>query len=301
MASRLAILIALILPAAASAPPLKVVTTTTDLEALTKTVAGPLAEVSAIAKGTQDPHQIEAKPSFMVRLRDADLVLAHGLELESAWIAPLIQGARNPKIAVGSNGYFELGEKLTPIGVPNGPVSRAQGDVHPGGNPHFHLDPLRLGLAAVLVADRLGELDPANRATYAKNAKAYQEKLKQKAKDWKARLTKTHVTQTVTYHKTLDYFFDFFGIQNPIQLEPRPGIPPTAAHLLNVIEIMRKQKIKLVLIENYFAEKAGDKVKNEVKDSRILAVPVSVGGAPGIASGEDLIERLVKTIEDNSK
>lgn len=279
---------------------LKVVATTSDMEALVKAVGGDNLEISSIAKGTQDPHQIEAKPSYMVKMRAADLVVAQGLELESAWIKPLIQGARNPKIAVGTKGFLELGEKLNPIGVPQGEVSRAQGDVHPGGNPHFQLDPLRLGDAALVVAERLGELDSGNRDIYKKNATEFRQRLKDKNKEWKGRIEKTKVKAVISYHKTLDYFFDRFEIKNPLQLEPRPGIPPTASHLLQVIALMKKDDIRLVLIENYFDEKAGDKVKNEVKGSRILLVPVSVGGEPELKTNEAVIENLVKKLEDSS-
>jgi zinc/manganese transport system substrate-binding protein len=279
---------------------LNIVTTTADLEAVVNAVSGGKAQVSAIAKGTQDPHQIEAKPSFMVKMRGADLVIAQGLELETAWIVPLIQGGRNPKISVGTNGFLELGDKIDPIEIPKGNVSRAEGDVHPGGNPHFTLDPIRLGDAAVIIAGRMGDLDPSNRALFKKNAETFQQHLKDKNKEWKTRLEKTGIKSAVTYHKTLSYFLDRYGIKNPIQLEPRPGIPPTAAHLLDVIELMKKDSIRLVLIENFFDSKAGDKVKQEVPQAKVAVVPVSVGGEPEIKTNEQLIERIVKTIEENS-
>lgn len=279
---------------------LSIVTTTTDLEALVNAISGGKAQVVSIAKGTQDAHQIEAKPSFMVKMRNADLVITQGLELESAWIVPLIRGGRNPKISVGTKGFLELGDKLSPLEIPKGNVSRAEGDVHPGGNPHFQLDPIRLGEAAVIVADRMGELDPANRALYKRNAESYQQHLKDKNKEWKARIEKTKIKEVVTYHKTFSYFLDRYGIKNPIQLEPRPGIPPTASHLLEVIDLMKKNDIRLVLIENLYDEKAGDKVKNDIQNARIALVPVSVGGEPEIKTNEQLIERVVKTIEENS-
>jgi zinc/manganese transport system substrate-binding protein len=279
---------------------LNIVTTTADLEAVVSAIGGGKAQVTAIAKGTQDPHQIEAKPSFMVKMRSADLVIAQGLELETAWIVPLIQGGRNPKISVGTKGFLELGDKIDPIEVPKGNVSRAEGDVHPGGNPHFTLDPIRLGDAAVIIAERMGDLDPSNRALFKKNAETFQQHLKDKNKEWKARLEKTGIKSVVTYHKTLSYFLDRYGIKNPIQLEPRPGIPPTAAHLLEVIELMKKDGIRLVLIENFFDSKAGDKVMQEVPKAKVAVVPVSVGGEPEIKTNEQLIERIVKTIEENS-
>ncbi len=279
---------------------LKVVTTTADLEALVTAVAGGKVKIDAIARGTQDPHSIEAKPSFMVKMRNADLVIAHGLELEAAWVVPLIQGSRNPKLAVGGKGFLELGDKLDPIEIPKGGVTRAEGDVHPGGNPHFTLDPLRLGKAAGLVAERLGELDTANRELFKKNAAVFHNRLAEKTKDWKTRLEKTKIKQIVTYHKTLNYFLDRFGIQNPIQLEPRPGIPPTAAHLMEVVETMKKNQVRLVLVENLYDAKAGEKVIGDVPGAKVARVPVSVGGEPEIKTNEQLLEKLVKTIEENS-
>lgn len=279
---------------------LNVVTTTTDLEAIVKNIGAGKVDVISIAKGTQDPHQIEAKPSYMIKMRDSDLVIAHGLELESAWIVPLIQGARNPKIAVGGNGYLEIGDKINPIEIPGASATRAQGDVHPGGNPHFTVDPIRVGQAAVIIAERMGDLDPANKDLYKKSAEAMKKSLEEKTKEWKARIEKTKVKSIVTYHKTLNYFFDRFGIDNPIQLEPRPGIPPTAAHLLEVVETMKKKSIHLILIENLYEPTAGEKIQHEFHDAKIVRVPAYVGGEPDITSNAQLIERLVKAIEENS-
>jgi zinc/manganese transport system substrate-binding protein len=276
---------------------LTVVTTTADLAALATAVGGNEATVSAVAKGTQDPHEIEAKPSFMVQVRKADLVVAQGLELETAWIIPLIKGSRNPSVNPGSKGFLELGSELDPIEKATGAVSRAEGDVHPGGNPHFQVDPIRMGRAAILVADRMSELDSAHADLFRKNALAYQKHLEEKAKDWQTRLTKTGIKDVVTYHKTLSYFFDRFGIKNTFQLEPKPGIPPTASHIMEVIEGMKSRKIRLVLIENFFNSAAGDKIKLSVPDATVERIPVSVGGEPAITTTEELIERLVKAIE----
>ncbi len=284
----------------AAAAKTKVVTTTTDLEALVKVVGGDKVLVLALAKGTQDPHQIEAKPSYMVKMRDADLVLAQGLELEAAWIVPLIQGARNPKVAIGSSRFIELAEKLDPIDVPEGQVSRAQGDVHPGGNPHFQTDPIRLGRAAVLIAEKLGEIDGANRALFKANAERYQKFLNEKSSEWSKRIAATKVTKIVTFHKSLAYFFARYGLTSPIQLEPRPGIPPTASHLLQVIELMKKQNVHLILTENYYDDKAAEKISKEVPGIHTALVPVSVGGEKNIETGEQLIERIVKIIEGSA-
>ena len=295
---RLGLLLFLSLLVTAADAKLNVVTTTTDLESLVKTIGGEGVIVFAVAKGTQDPHQIEAKPSFMIRFRDADLTLSQGLELESAWLLPLIQGSRNPKVKPGSRGFLELGPALNPIEIPADNATRADGDVHPGGNPHFQLDPLRLGQAAVLIAERMGELDTDHKDLYLKNALDFKKHMEEKTKEWKKRLEKTKIKEVVTYHKTFSYFLDRFGIQSPLQLEPKPGIPPTASHLISVIDDIKKRKIKLVLIENFYEDSVGEKIKTQVADIKINRVPVSVGGEPEIKNNEQLFEKLVRSFED---
>jgi zinc/manganese transport system substrate-binding protein len=278
---------------------LQVATTTTDLAAIVKQVGRDQVDVFAIAKGTQDPHQIEAKPSFMVKLRSTDVVFAQGLELESAWINPLIQGSRNPKL-LAKGGVVELAADLDPIEIPKGDISRAEGDVHPGGNPHFQLDPIRLGKAALLIAHRLADLAPSERDFFLKNAESFQKQMQEKTKEWDARLKKTGVKEIVTYHKNFSYFCDRFGIQCSIQLEPKPGIPPTTSHLLSVIDQMKKGKIHLVLIENLYEDTVGQKLKQDIPGAVVERVPVSVEGEPGISTNEQLIERIVKVIEAGS-
>lgn len=277
----------------------QVATTTTDLAALVKQVGQNHVEVFSIAKGTQDPHQIEAKPSFMVKLRTADLVIAQGLELESAWIIPLIQGARNPKL-LAQGGLLELAAELNPIEIPKGNISRAEGDVHPGGNPHFQLDPIRLGEAAVLIAQRLGELDPSEKDFFLKNAEVFQKVMVNKNKEWQERIKKTGIIEIVTYHKTFSYFCDRFAIKCDVQLEPKPGIPPTASHILSVMEQMKKRKIRLVLIENLYEDSVGQKLKQEIPNVLVKRVPVAVDGEPGILTNEQLIEHLVKIFEEGN-
>lgn len=275
---------------------LEVATTTTDLAALVKEVGQDRVDVFAIAKGTQDPHQIEAKPSFMVKLRKVDLILAHGLDLETAWLQPLIQGARSPKLKE-SQALLELAASLDPLEVPKTVVSRAEGDVHPGGNPHFQLDPIRLGQAAVLIAERLGSLESSSKEFFLAKAHAFQKRMVEKNKEWQNRIQKTAVTEIVTYHKMFIYFCERYAIQCTLQLEPKPGIPPTASHLVNAIEQMKKRKIRMVWIENIFRDSVGEKIRQSLPEAKVFRVPVSVGGEPEILTSEQLIEKLVETLE----
>ncbi len=279
---------------------IQIATTTADLAAIVRKVGQNEVEVFSIAKGSQDPHQIEAKPSFMVKLRSVDLVFAQGLELEAAWITPLIQGSRNSKLNT-KNGLFELAGNLDPIDIPKGQVSRAEGDVHPGGNPHFQLDPVRIGRAAMLIANKLGELDPTHKSQFDKNAANFQDEMAKKAIAWQARIKSTGVSEIVTYHKTFAYFCERFNIKCNIQLEPKPGIPPTASHILSVLEQIKKRKIGLVLIENIYEDSVGQKLRADIPNLKIRTVPVSVEGEKGIDTNEDLIEKIVKSIEEKDR
>lgn len=276
---------------------LNVVTTVPDLRAITAEVGKDLISVDSIAKGTQDPHFIEAKPSFMVKVSRADLVVAIGMELEIGWLPSIVQGARNPKIAKGQAGYLEIGSLVEPLEVLQGTVTRAQGDIHPFGNPHIWLDPIRAGEIAVHIANKLAELDPEHASQFKSNAQALQARLKEKVKVWQVRVDRSQVKKIVTYHKTLTYFFDRFHLQNPVLLEPKPGIPPTSGHIIEVIENIKQQKIPLILVENFFDPSVTNRIKQDVPTIRTTSVAVSVDGAPGISTIDDLYESLVKAIE----
>lgn len=278
---------------------LKVVTTTTSLAQLVREVGQDQVQVFSLAKGTQDPHRLEPKPSFMVKMRDVDLVLSHGLELEKAWLEPLIMGARNTKLA-DKKRIYELGALLNPLEIPQGKVSRADGDVHPGGNPHFHLDPQRLVTAAFLIADRLSEIDPKNKELFQKGALNFKNKIEIKLDDWKKRIQKTGIKEIITYHKTFSYFCDQFKIKCVKQLEPKPGIPPSANHLLKLIDHIKTEKIKLVLIENLYEDQIGSKLKKSIPELHVESVPVYLEGEDQINNHEALFERLVSVLEKST-
>lgn len=291
----LVLLTTLVMPA--SWAKLNVLTTTSDLAALAKEVGGDDVSVESIAKGTQDQHFIEAKPSYMVKASKADLVVAIGLELEIGWLPSIVRGARNPKIIPGAPGYFEVGPTVNLLDKPTGEISRTMGDVHPDGNPHVALDPIRMGMMGIELAKKMASLDPAHATGYEARAKAFQKRMEDKTKLWKERIKKSGVKEVVTYHKTLTYFLDRFSIKNEVFLEPKPGIPPTATHLIEVVNLIKTRKIPLVLIENFFDLSAGKRIASEVKGVRVESVAVAVGGAPGITKLDDMYEALVKSLE----
>ncbi len=276
---------------------LNVVATTADIAALVKVVAGDTVNLSQIAKGSQDPHYIEAKPSYMVKMRDADLIVSNGLSLEIGWLPTLLKGARNPKISAASSGYMELGSLITPLDKPTVNVTRAMGDVHPEGNPHFMLDPVRLSELAVKIAEKLSELDSANKLIYAANAKLFQESVSKKMADWTMRIQKTEIKELVTYHPSLNYFLDRFGLKAPIYLEAKPGVPPSAQHVLSVINTMKKQNIKLILVDSFFDTKIAERIIKDVPKAKVISVGISVEAQPGLNKLEDVTEQLVKALE----
>lgn len=276
---------------------LKVVATTTDIGAIVRAVGGDAIDLSIIAKGSQDPHYIEAKPSYMVKLRDADLLVSNGLSLEIGWLPSLIRGARNPKVNPGSDGHLELGALIDPIEKPTTTLTRAMGDVHPDGNPHFTLDPIRDGDLALKVADKLSAMDPSQKAGFTSRAESYRSNLAKKTIDWQARLKATGIKEVVTYHPSLNYFLDRFQLNAPISLEAKPGVPPTTQHILDVIETVKRKKIKLILVDNFFDTKIADRVAKEAPGTRVESIGNAVDSAPGLNTTEDVLEALVKAFE----
>lgn len=276
---------------------LNVVATTADIAALVKVVGADKINLSQIAKGSQDPHYIEAKPSFMVKMRDADLVIANGLSLEVGWLPTLIKGARNPNISPNSKGNLELGSLISPLEKPTGPITRAMGDVHPEGNPHYMLDPQRTGDLAVKIADKLSELDSSNKDFYQANSKKYQEAMAKKVGEWTARLKVSGVKTVITYHPSMNYFMDRFAIKVAAHLEAKPGIPPSAQHILSVIDTMKKENIRLILVDSFFDTKIAERIAKEVPNSKVVTVGIAVDSLPELNTLQDVTEQIVKAIE----
>jgi ABC-type Zn uptake system ZnuABC Zn-binding protein ZnuA len=275
---------------------LNIVTTTTDIAAITKAVAGDLADVQSITKGNQDPHFIQAKPSHMVKLNRADLLIYQGLELEVGWLPSLIKGARNPKILPNAPGHLDLSSVIKPIEVHQGEVDRSMGDVHPLGNPHYTLDPKNGFLMAMAIADILGKLDPRNEATYQGNMFRFTSELRKKIEEWSVRLNNIQNKKVVTYHQTWNYLLQQFGIEQVAVVELIPGVPPTPKHLLDLAEIMKKQRVRTILHANFYEAKFS-KLLAEKTSARVFGLPASVGGTPEAKDYIALFEVLVTQLE----
>ena len=286
----------LLLPLYQALASLKIVTTTTTLQSIVEQVVGDKAVVSALTKGTQDPHFLEPKPSYVLQLRDADLLISVGLDLEVGWLPELLRTARNPKIQPGQSGFFEAGVHVTPLEVTTGKADRSQGDVHPKGNPHFHLDPLQIKAILKPLVQSLSKLDVENAAAYAKQAEAFAETLNEKLKKWKQRVRDSNVSTVITYHRTLNYFFNRFDLFLVGEIEPKPGVPPSPRHVIELIKAMKAKTVKCILNENYFERAAADRLAQKT-GAFVQVVPVEVAGQTEVRSYFDLIESIVLAIE----
>jgi zinc/manganese transport system substrate-binding protein len=268
---------------------LNILTTTTDLKSLVQTIGGDKVDVDSICKGTQDPHYLEAKPSYSLKANRADLMISIGLDLEIGWLPLIIAGARNPDIV---NHHLVVGNYVETLEKPTGAVSRSMGDVHPLGNPHILLDPLNAVKIAEKIKDKLIVMDKDNEATYSKNFTDFSNLITEKMKVWGKHSGK----KVITYHPTLSYFYKRFGITNVSILEPKPGIPPSASHILDVMKTAKEQNVQLAVVENFFDASVAERVAKDVPGMKVKSVAVSVDGADNIKTLIDLYDYLLKEI-----
>jgi len=256
---------------------LNVMTTTEDLAAIAREVGGDRITVEAMARGYQDPHFVEAKPSFILKLQKADLLIVVGRELEIGWLPPLIQQSRNGKIQVGADGYLDASLTAQILEIPSGTITRAMGDVHPLGNPHYWTDPENGKRIAKAIADKLSQFRPNDRGVFEQRLADFTSRLDAAEKRWLAMMAPYKGTKTVTYHRSFPNFAERFGLDIIGYVEPRPGIPPTPQHTLDLINEMKRQKVKLVLVEPYFDLKTPNSIGRET-GAQVLVMPPSVGG-----------------------
>jgi len=256
---------------------LNVVTATEDLASIAREVGGDRIEVEAIARGYQDPHFVEAKPSFILRLQRADLLVVVGRDLEIGWLPPLIQQSRNSKIQVGANGYLDASLRARILDIPQGQITRAMGDVHPLGNPHYWLDPENGKVIARAIFEKLAQLRPADRAFFEQRLNDFNGRIDAAEKRWLAMMAPYKGVKVATYHRSFPNFADRFGLDVMGYVEPRPGIPPSPQHTLDLINEMKQQNVKLVLVEPYFDLRTPNSV-GRATGAEVLVMPPSVGG-----------------------
>jgi ABC-type Zn uptake system ZnuABC Zn-binding protein ZnuA len=312
----------------AHADRLRIVTTTSDLAAIARAVAGDAADVRSVCTGREDPHFIAAKPSFIMQARDADLWIRIGLELEIGWEQPILDGSRNTRIRVGGKGHLDASEGLLLLDVPQTAVTRAMGDVHPMGNPHYWLDPLNARRIAGTIAARLAQLAPGHAAAFARNAAAFQQALDERmfgaelvkavgaealwaktqdgtmgtwlsdaanaarAGGWTKAMQPLRGQKIITYHRSWLYLANRFGMSVSGELEPKPGVPPTAAHLTELAENAKSDGVKIILQEPFYSTKAANQLA-ERSGALVVVVANSVGGQPEAGDYLTLLDLIV--------
>jgi len=278
LAAAFALFAALIIPAPSSAAgPLQVMTATSDIAALAQEIGGDKVTVESIARGYQDPHFVEAKPSFLLKLRKTDLLMVVGLELEIGWLPPLITQSTNPKIQVGGPGYFDASRFAQILEMPTGQVTRAEGDVHPLGNPHYWLDPQNGLRIAKGIQDKLSQMRPSDAAYFAQRYSAFEQHLKQADQKWLAEMKPYAGRKIVTYHRSWPNFAKHFNLNVIGYVEPRPGIPPSPQHTVELIKQMKSNNVKIIAVEPYFDLKTPNAIARETGGQVVVLIP-SVGG-----------------------
>ena len=267
---------------AAAKDKIRVVTTIPDLKALTEEVGGDLVDVESLARGTQNAHELEIRPSLMLKLRRADLLVENGLELD-AWAEVAVQGANNPKIVRGAPGRIDASRGIQVLDVPAARVDRSMGDVHPFGNPHYSLDPGQAPIVTQNIADGLARLVPEQRAVFEKNRAAFLSRLNEAMARWTRTLEPLRGAKVVVYHPQWSYILNRFGLVQAAALEDRPGIPASPAHLTRVIRQMKEERIKVLIVEPWNDVKLATRVADEA-GAKAVVLASMVGGVKGTDS-----------------
>ena len=310
---------------------LSVVTTTPDSKSIAEQIGGERVQVFSLAHGRQDPHFVEAKPSLMMKARRADLFIRIGLDLEIGYERLILEGSRNRKIRYGEPGHLDCSTGVMRLEIPTSKVDRAEGDIHPFGNPHYWLDPLNAAIMAKTIQERLSQIDPAHDLEYQENFKQFREKIygllygeklvreaggEQLARadrdgklweflearsgtgdleGWRGMLAPFRGRRIITYHRSWPYFLHRFELIEAETLEPKPGIPPSPGHILNVIKKMKDEKIDVVLMEVFYDEKPARLVAGKT-GARVVKVANSVGGTREAQDYFMLIDSIVRNL-----
>lgn len=283
-----------LLPALAHAK-LNVVATLPDLAAIAREIGGDRADVTCIGKPNENPHYVQAKPSFIVKLNKADVLIEHGLGLELAWLPALVDQARNANIRPGSPGRIVASAGVPLLDIPTEPVTRAMGDVHPGGNPHFMLDPRRGRIVAQTIGDGLMRVSPENAEVFRANLAGLLKRIDDADAQCAASMDAYRGTKVVTYHKSLTYFCRRFGLQEVATIEPKPGIAPSPAHITEVVTVMKQQQARLVLMELWHERRTPELIAQQA-GAEVVEVPAQVGAQSDIPDYPSLCKGIVARV-----
>ncbi len=293
--SILAVLCAALLSSPSAGATLNVVATTPDLASLAKEVGGDRINLTALTRPTEDPHFVDAKPSFILKLNKADVLIEGGAELELGWLPPLLEGARNSRIAAGSPGRVSCAKSVSLLEVP-ATLDRSKGDVHAAGNPHYLVDPENARKVATLICETFCTLDSGGQTAYRANLEKFIKQLNAKLQEWSGKLAPYRGQRVVSYHNLWPYFAQRFGLQFDLFLEPKPGISPSPAHLAFVIGKIREEKIKVIVVEPFQSRKTAETVAADT-GAKVVNVTQYPGGVRGTEGGYlPMMEYLVSTL-----
>src|SRR5256885_15138256 len=279
------------LPAAAQ---LRVVATTPDIASVAREIGGDRVSVVALAKPTEAPHFVDAKPSFIVTLNRADALIEGGAELELGWLPPLLENARNGKIGAGAPGRIVASEGVRLLEIPTS-FDRSKGDIHSLGNPHFMIDPITVKIVARNIASHFEQIDPKNAATYAANLARFNARVDTKLAEWQKRLAPYRGAKIVTYHRDFIYLAQRFGFTIVDELEPKPGIAPSPSHLAQVIGEMKRANAKVILVQPFQNRKTAETVARQTGAS-VLDTPQQPGAARNTTTYFDMVDNLVRSL-----
>jgi len=281
-------------PAAVSAKEIFVVTTTEDLADLTKAVGGDKVKVASLSYGYQDPHLVEPRPSMVVQLKKADMLVKIGMDLD-IWVDSLIQASRNSNIVYGAKGYVDASVGILRLEVPEGKIDASMGDIHIYGNPHYWLDPENAKPITKNILDGLAKISPENTEYFKNNRDKYLEKLDRAIERWNEKMKSYKGTKIVTYHKSWSYFARHFDLEVIATVEPKPGIPPSPAHLNSLINLMKKEKPVMILHEIFYPEKTSEMVAKQTQ-TKLVILPTSVGGVKEVKDYLSLFDYIIDRI-----
>ena len=279
----------------AAAAKVNVVTSIETFADLARKVGGDRVEVKSLSRGYKDPHFVEPKPSLVIDLNRADLLVHVGLELEVGWLPPLVLGARNAKIQLGQPGNLDASVGIPILDVPQTKIDRSMGDIHPQGNPHYWVPPGNALIIAREIAERLKAIDPAGAAGYEARLAKFDAELARHRGEWEQRAAALRGTKVVTYHKSWSYVSSWLGLQEVGYVEPKPGIPAPPSHIAQLIGLMRRENVKLILMESFYPRNTVDLVADKA-GARAVVLPSDVGATPAIKDYFDLVDAVIQKL-----
>lgn len=288
------------IPASAAAE-LRIVTTVGDLGAMAREVVGEHGKVDVLARPTEDPHQLDPKPSFVTRLARADMLVVVGLDLEVGWLPTLLTGSRNAKIQPGQPGHFDASRHAVLQDVPAGRVDRAMGDVHPGGNPHFTTDPRQMARVALAFGQALGTIDPERADVYRERARNFARDSIRLAQRWEDRMAELPAEKRtfVSYHKAWTYVANWLGLEDVIQIEPKPGIAPNPRHVAQVVETIRSRNIPLILQSEYYPPTNARIIAQQTPATLVVVPSQTREGQRYVEHIEEMVEKIYGGLRGN--